>query len=162
MKVIIAVDESDQGKMLVRDVAQRTWKVGTEIMLLNVMELPAFERLAEWNAELRTQLKAKVKATSEDLLEYAATYLRENLASGCAVQKRSESGTPEEAIVTVAADWGADLIILGSHGRRGLAKLFLGSVAEAVAVHAPCSVEIVRREQVQEKRQKRKRALVLY
>jgi nucleotide-binding universal stress UspA family protein len=162
MKVLIAIDESPQGKMLIHEIAQRTWKSDTELMLLNVTDLPAFERIAEWNVEWRAQLKAKLKETSDDLLEYASTYLRENLVSSCTVHKASSSGPPEDEIIKVAIDWGADLILLGSHGRHGLAKFFLGSVAESVAVHAPCSVEIVRGEQVQERLQKRKSTVVLY
>ena len=51
---------------------------------------------------------------------------------------------PKRAIVEAAREWPADLIVLGSHGRRGLDRLFLGSVAESVVRHAPCSVSIVR------------------
>jgi nucleotide-binding universal stress UspA family protein len=52
--------------------------------------------------------------------------------------------TPQELILKEAADWGADLIVLGSHGRRGFSRFLLGSVSEAVASHAPCSVEVIR------------------
>lgn len=47
-------------------------------------------------------------------------------------------------IVQEARRWGADLIVLGTHGRTGLARLFLGSVAEGVARHAPTAVLLVR------------------
>ena len=40
--------------------------------------------------------------------------------------------------------WSADLIVLGSHGRRGWDRFLMGSVAESVAVHAHCSVEVIR------------------
>jgi nucleotide-binding universal stress UspA family protein len=40
--------------------------------------------------------------------------------------------------------WGADLIVVGSHGRRGVDRYLMGSVSEAVALHAHCSVEVVR------------------
>jgi nucleotide-binding universal stress UspA family protein len=43
-----------------------------------------------------------------------------------------------------AAEWGADLIVAGSHGRRGASRFLLGSVSEPVAFHAKCSVEIIR------------------
>jgi nucleotide-binding universal stress UspA family protein len=52
---------------------------------------------------------------------------------------------PKELILKEASDWGAHLIVLGSHGRRGLDRLLLGSVSEAIAAHAPCSVEVIRR-----------------
>jgi nucleotide-binding universal stress UspA family protein len=48
------------------------------------------------------------------------------------------------AILDIASEWQADLIVVGSHGRKGLDKFLLGSVAESVARHAKCSVWIVR------------------
>jgi nucleotide-binding universal stress UspA family protein len=53
-------------------------------------------------------------------------------------------GHPKHAIIDEAEAWDADLIVVGSHGYRGLTKLWLGSVSQAVASHAKCSVEIVR------------------
>ena len=47
-------------------------------------------------------------------------------------------------IIDEAARLGADLIVLGSHGRHGVDRFLLGSVSEAVAMHAPCSVEVIR------------------
>jgi nucleotide-binding universal stress UspA family protein len=55
-----------------------------------------------------------------------------------------EKGDPRAVIVDHAARWNADLIVLGSHGFKGLDRLLIGSVSEAVLRHAPCSVEIVR------------------
>jgi nucleotide-binding universal stress UspA family protein len=55
-----------------------------------------------------------------------------------------EEGDPRSTIVDYAKKWGANLIVAGSHGRKGLERLLMGSVAEFVVRHAPCSVEIVR------------------
>jgi nucleotide-binding universal stress UspA family protein len=46
--------------------------------------------------------------------------------------------------VDLAKEWKADLIVLGSHGRRGMDRILMGSVSENVAIHAHCSVEVVR------------------
>ena len=53
-------------------------------------------------------------------------------------------GKPSAEIVKAAAEWPADLIVIGSHGRRGIERALLGSVAEAVLRHAPCPVLVVR------------------
>ena len=55
-----------------------------------------------------------------------------------------KKGKVRETILENATEWEADLIVLGSHGRKGVKRFLLGSVAESVARHAPCSVEIVR------------------
>ena len=51
---------------------------------------------------------------------------------------------PARAILESADQWKADVIVMGSHGRRGLDRIVLGSVSESVALHAHCSVEVVR------------------
>jgi len=53
-------------------------------------------------------------------------------------------GSQRDRIVEESKAWGADLIVVGSHGRRGLTRYLLGSVSEAVAMHAHCSVEVIR------------------
>ena len=56
-----------------------------------------------------------------------------------------EVGDIRERIIDSAEEWGADLIVVGSHGRSGIPRLLLGSVAEFVGRHTKCSVEILRR-----------------
>ena len=58
------------------------------------------------------------------------------------------SGDPRKVILDEAKDWGADLIVLGSHGYRSLERLMLGSVSESVATHAHCSVEVIREPKI--------------
>jgi universal stress protein A len=60
------------------------------------------------------------------------------------VETAVEVGDIREKIIDRASDWGADLIVVGSHGRSGIQRFLLGSVAEFVARNAHCSVEIVR------------------
>jgi nucleotide-binding universal stress UspA family protein len=60
------------------------------------------------------------------------------------VEHRLIEGRAAEEIVRLAEEEGCDLIVMGTHGRRGLARLLLGSVAEAVSRRAPCPVLTVR------------------
>jgi nucleotide-binding universal stress UspA family protein len=55
-------------------------------------------------------------------------------------------GNARVLILDQAKEWGADLIVLGSHGRRGVERLMLGSVSESVAIYAHCSVEVIRQK----------------
>lgn len=61
-----------------------------------------------------------------------------------AVQCEVVEGYIKDRILDLAKHWPADLIVVGSHGRRGFTKFLLGSVSEAIVAHAPCSVEIVK------------------
>ena len=65
-------------------------------------------------------------------------------SAGCRVSVSTPDADPRHGIVDEAPNSKADLIVMGSHGRHGLDRLLLGSVAEGVLRHAPCSVEIVR------------------
>jgi nucleotide-binding universal stress UspA family protein len=60
------------------------------------------------------------------------------------IDKRIEVGKPEQTICDVAREVGADVIVVGSHGRTGLGRLLIGSVSEHVVRHAPCPVLVVR------------------
>lgn len=52
-------------------------------------------------------------------------------------------GSPAHMIMEVAREWDADLVVLGTHGRRGMPRFFLGSVAETVLRKAPCSALVI-------------------
>jgi nucleotide-binding universal stress UspA family protein len=93
---------------------------------LGYASMPAFE---QWNGELR-QL-------AEKNLSWLIGRAR---AEGVAVEPLLLEGFPDEAIVEAARAHHADLVVLGTHGRRGAARFFLGSVAGRVAAMAPCPV----------------------
>ena len=75
------------------------------------------------------------------LLDQIAGELRR---AGFSVETAVEIGDARETIIEKARAWGADLILVGSHGKRGIQSFLLGSVSESVARHAECSVEFVR------------------
>lgn len=57
------------------------------------------------------------------------------------------TGSPATEIVKAAKEWLADVIVIGSHGRRGVPRVLLGSVAEGVMRHAPCPVLVIRAQE---------------
>jgi nucleotide-binding universal stress UspA family protein len=59
------------------------------------------------------------------------------------VKRFVEYGEPAEVIIRIAEEWGADVIVLGTHGRKGLAHLMMGSVAEDVIRHSKKTVVVI-------------------
>jgi len=87
----------------------------------------------EWNENLRTGAAQKL-----DVLVAEARKL------GLEAHRGVAAGHADEAIVKTAEDLDADLIVMGTHGRTGAARIFLGSVAARVMATAPCAVLTVR------------------
>jgi nucleotide-binding universal stress UspA family protein len=81
------------------------------------------------------------KKPARELVERIANGLH---SAGFKVDTAVEVGDIRETIIDSAEAWGADLIVVGSHGQSAIQRFLLGSVAEFVARHAKCSVEIVR------------------
>jgi len=65
------------------------------------------------------------------------------------IAAKTIKGDPKIAILDEAERWGADLIVVGTHGYTSMQRLWLGSVSRAVVSHAKCSVEIARRRKAQ-------------
>ena len=87
------------------------------------------------------QLAAQARQWSERQLAKLATRAK---GTGSRTTALLREGDPAEQIVRAARSERADLIVVGTHGRRGFSKLFLGSVAERVVGTAPCPVVTVR------------------
>lgn len=86
-------------------------------------------------------MRRQQASTAEQIIRSAGEALS---SLGLATETVVREGDPRSAIVDEAKEWGADLIVVGSHGRTGLTRWLLGSVAQAVVGHAPCSVEVIR------------------
>jgi nucleotide-binding universal stress UspA family protein len=136
MKVLLATDGSKFSQAATQAIISQWRQQGTEVKVLNVVDLPLLIPTL-YAAEFREEsLKhgAELVRQAEQLLTKA----------GYRVETAVEEGDPKSKIVEDAASWKADLIILGSHGRRGMERFLMGSVSDAVARHAPCSVQVVR------------------
>jgi nucleotide-binding universal stress UspA family protein len=83
-----------------------------------------------------------------ELLEWLGARLpqTDDALAGINVIAHEASGDPWHVIVQMASDLMTDLVVLGTHGRKGLDRVMMGSVAEAVSRHCGCSVLVVRRK----------------
>jgi nucleotide-binding universal stress UspA family protein len=151
MKILLAVDGSECSETAVREVARRPWPCESSIRVVSAVEPPAPlaaepYMLAGGYFEEAERLKRQV---ATEALGRAAARLSDGAGTGgLQVTTVILTGSPKRAIVEDAEEWGADLVVLGSHGLRTWERMLLGSVSQTVSAHARCSVEIVRcREQ---------------
>jgi len=138
MKILLAVDDSKFSEAAVQAVIARHKVQGLEVRVLHAAEPPTLftaPEMAEYIPPRESAEEAKAIAAK------AADALR---SAGVSVKSAVVQGDPKSVILDDAKSWGADLIVLGSHGRKGLDRFLVGSVSEAVLRHAHCSVEIVR------------------
>lgn len=139
MKIVMAVDNSEFSRRVLQAVCDQFQPADTEVRVLHVLQpiAPAPPQMSPGYApELEDQ-----KKPAQEFVDGLAEELR---ASNFKVSTAVEIGDTRERIVDFAEECGADLILVGSHGRHPIKRLLLGSVAEFVARHAKCSVQIVR------------------
>jgi nucleotide-binding universal stress UspA family protein len=138
MKILVGVDSKFSGDISQAIVTQFRPE-NTEILILHVLQ-PAGPTPPQMDPGYAPELEGK-KKPAHALVEHIAKELRDaGFEAGTAIKV----GDIREVIIDSAAEWRADLIIVGSHGQRGIQRFLLGSVSEFVARHANCSVEIIR------------------
>jgi nucleotide-binding universal stress UspA family protein len=149
MKILVPVDGSQFSDAAVDEIANRPWPPGSEIHVISVVHLPFTPTPETWALQdsYYSQLEKSIRGQAERAVGRAVARLSiRNTERESRLTLTSEIllGHPEETIIESAEKFGADLITLGSHGFHGFKRFLLGSVSQAVASHARCSVEIVR------------------
>lgn len=147
MKILLAIDGSPCSDAAVDEVVRRKWNADSEIRIVSVVETPI---------AFATELTAAPAAYYEELEKVERAKAREAIERAVAKLQETEAGrdlhittgvlmsSSKREIVEEAEGFGADLIVVGSHGYRSWERMLLGSVSQAVALHAECSVLIVR------------------
>lgn len=120
--------------------------LGAEVQIVHCATTPDYQipnlvspAMSAAAANMVEQLRRLYEAAQQEMAELVAR----NQDKGVAISGLNVDGPPDEGIVRQATSWGADVIIIGSHGRRGVSRVLLGSVAERVVRHAPCPVLVV-------------------
>jgi len=143
MRILLAIDDSKFSEAAIEAVIEQARPHGTEVRVLHVLESPPLlvaREMGGYDPALETAWESE-RQRAKAVVAKAAELLR---ARGLKVAAAVEDGDPKSKILDVAEEWQADLIVLGSHGRKGLNRFLMGSISDAVARHARCSVEIVR------------------
>jgi nucleotide-binding universal stress UspA family protein len=144
MKALIGYDGSSFADAALADLHKAGLPAETEILLLSVGEVwlpppPSY-------ALLDTDFAAGPGAALREAEAVAAAGRDKVLAAfpTWTVVAEARTGSPARQLLEVASAWHPDLIVVGSRGRTGLAKFFLGSVSQTVVSEATCSVRIAR------------------
>ena len=144
MKILLAIDGSACSNAAVQEVARRPWPEGSFVKVLTVLETPLPPTPEAWAIPPNyfEELDAALRRQGENIVNRAVEKLKSN--GTFSVDAVLAPGSARAVILDEAESWGADLIVLGSHGYSAWKRFLLGSVSQAVVSHAKCSVEVVR------------------
>lgn len=136
-KVLVATDGSVYSEAAVNYAANWDWPSNVELRVVTVIE--PLSSLGPPNTNYK--MASELLNAAEDLVLKAAEKLSHTNRK---VSHHVRGGFAADEIVNEAKEWQADLIIIGTHGRKGITRFLLGSVAESVTSNAPCSVTLVK------------------
>lgn len=153
-KILVALDSSDQRPAIFEQAVALAKGLNAQLMLVHV--LSAYEEgspgipIRSYHAYYPVLDDATWQLYQQrwqQFEEAGLAQLNQELeiakAAGVTAEFSQNAGDPPQVICQVARSWDADLILVGSHGRKGIGELLLGSVSNYVMHHAPCSVMVV-------------------
>jgi nucleotide-binding universal stress UspA family protein len=141
--IVVGTDGSDTARKAVDEAIDLAKSVGAAVCLVSAYEPVPQARLRQEARQMPEDLQWMVSPREEvdATLSDAADVVRE---AGLEVETFAREGDPAGAILDVAEERGADLIVVGNKGMTGARRFLLGSVPNRVSHHAPCAVLIVR------------------
>jgi nucleotide-binding universal stress UspA family protein len=145
-RILVAVDFSPESDAAIRTAFTFARAFDATITLLYVHELPTVMTGIVPGADSAMDAKllhAAAEAQLTSLHERLRGHDPRTLEGGITIETAVEGGVPAEVILQRARAGGYDLVVMGTHGRTGLRRLLLGSVAEAVIRGAACPVVTV-------------------
>lgn len=142
MKILIGVDDSPHSKAALEYVKKMRWPAGSKFVVFAVSApVVAYTMVDAGGMTWMKTAEEEMNVATEELTARAEQELRD---AGLATEAKVVLGDPREAIVDAVRTMGIDQVVVGSHGRTGLGKLLMGSVASHVVTHAPCTVTVVK------------------
>lgn len=143
-KVLVAIDSSGLSELVMESLSAQVPPEQTEVLVLQIVEPLLYSVPPEMSAGYQPEMLARRKELQEranDALGLAVEVFRN---AGFKVGSRLVEGEVKEGILNVASEWGASLIVVTSHARKGVAKFLHSSVAESIVHRAHCSVLVLK------------------
>lgn len=143
MKILIGIDDSKHSQKALDYVKGMKWPAGTQVVVVSAVRevVPAYSEVYAPSAPYSERLMDDLHKYHQEIASVAEKSLRD---AGLLTEAKVLPGDPRSVIVDLAGTERADLVVIGSHGRTGLARILLGSVASHIVTHAPCSVMVVK------------------
>ncbi len=141
--IVVGTDGSETAGKAVQQATELARQVGASISLVSAFEPVANQRLREESREVPKDLEWMVNPR-EDVEATLKEAAEEVDGAGVEVETYAREGDAADAILDVAEEQKADLIVVGNKGMTGAKRFLLGSVPNKVSHHAPCSVLIIR------------------
>lgn len=147
MKILISTDGSDFSRAAVEKCCQMVVKPETTaIKIVSVFEIILPVDVFTTTPEFSLELEQSARRQAEEFAEEAVRMIGERFPNAkIDLTTQVSMGAPDRIVVETAEEWGADLIVVGSHGRGFWGRMLLGSVTDSLVHHAPCSVLVVRK-----------------
>jgi nucleotide-binding universal stress UspA family protein len=142
-QIVVGTDGSETASKAVAQAAELAASVGSVLLIVSAFEPVGGSRLREEVVQAPDDVRWMVNPR-EDVDATLATAIEVAEEKGVAVRTFARQGDPADAILDVAEEEHADLIVVGNKGMTGAKRFLLGSVPNKVSHHAPCSVLIVR------------------
>ena len=144
MKILVAYDGSPASEAALDEVIRRPWPAGTLVRIVTAVErpLPAPPPDGAIYGPIIEKMRSSLREEAYHRIQKALDRFQARPELETSFELRE--GNPKQSLLDAIRDWGAELVITGSHGTTGLARLFLGSVSHALVTHAPCNVEVVK------------------
>src|SRR5688572_20511253 len=141
MTIIHPTDFSEEAEMAERQAAELARRLGAQLLLLHVsVETPLHGEGALGMANVKAVYEAQARWAEQQLADRSTPLIK----NGVAPRWRRRVGIVHDAICDVAREEAADYIVMATHGRGGIARFMVGSVADRVVRTAPCPVLTVR------------------
>ena len=141
--IVVGTDGSETAGEAVREAIELAKAIGASIELVSAYEPVSRERLREEARQAPGDMQWMINAR-EDVEATLSEACERVQGAGIEVNSYAREGDPADAILDVAEERGADLIVVGNKGMTGAKRFLLGSVPNKVSHHAPCSVLIIR------------------
>ena len=143
-KIVVGIDGSNTASKAMKEAAELSKLVDGSLLVVSAYEPPDPHELTRWQSESPADMSWRFTGTAvvEEVLERAQRQLESQ--EGVKSQALFREGEAADALISVAEDEKADLIVVGNKGMAGAQRFLLGSVPNKVTHHAPCDVLIVK------------------